>query len=69
MNTPDLFDVVELQEDSPEFEMQRGAQGAMVECYSDGEFEVEFVDEDGQTLALCGLPPEKIAALSSATAP
>ncbi len=66
MNQPDLFDMVELQEDLPEFDWKRGAQGTIVECYSGGEYEVEFVDEEGQTLALCALPPEKITALSFA---
>ncbi len=68
MNRPSLFDIVELREDLPEFDLKRGAQGTVVECYSDGEFEVEFVDEDGDTLALCALSPEKIVALSSGIA-
>ncbi len=61
MYKPDLFDVVELKIDLPEFNLNRGAQGTILECYPDGEYEVEFVDEDGQTLALCAVPPEKIA--------
>jgi hypothetical protein len=60
MNKLSLFDIVELREDLPQFDLKRGAQGTVVECYSDGEFEVEFVDEDGETIALCALPPEKI---------
>lgn len=61
MDKPDLFDVVELKTDLPEFNLSRGAQGTVVECYPDGEYEVEFVDDDGQMLALCALPPEKIS--------
>ena len=61
MNKPDLFDVVELKNDLPEFGLKRGVQGTVVECYPDGEYEVEFVDDDGQTLALCALPPGKIS--------
>jgi len=61
MYKPDLFDVVELQSDLPEFDLKQGAQGTIVECYPDGEYEVEFVDEDGQILALCALPLEKIS--------
>ncbi len=68
MNKPDLFDVVELREDLPEFDLKRGAQGTIVECYSDGEYEVEFADEDGQTLALCALPLQKLTALSPSAA-
>jgi len=61
MNKPDLFDVVELESDLPEFGLKQGVQGTIVECYPDGEYEVEFIDEDGQTLALCALPPDKIS--------
>ena len=61
MNKPDLFDVVELQSDLPEFGLKQGAQGTIVECYSDGEYEIEFVHEDGQTRALCALPLDKIS--------
>jgi hypothetical protein len=66
MEKPDLFDVVELQDDLPEFSLNRGAQGTVVECYPDGEYEVEFVDDDGQTLALCALPLEKISLIYQA---
>jgi hypothetical protein len=41
--------------------LQQGAQGTIVECYPDGEYEIEFVDEDGQTPALCALPLDKIS--------
>ncbi|MCI0694686.1 DUF4926 domain-containing protein [candidate division KSB1 bacterium] len=66
MNKPDLFDVVELQSDLPELGLERGAQGTVVECYPDGEYEIEFVDEDGQTLALCALPLDKISVVYQA---
>jgi len=60
MNKPDLFDVVELQSDLPEFGLRQGAQGTIVECYPDGEYEVEFDDGDDLTLAVCALPLDKI---------
>jgi hypothetical protein len=66
MNMPDLFDVVELQRGLPELGLTRGAQATIVECYPDGEYEVEFVDEDGQTLALCALPLDKISVVYQA---
>ncbi len=60
MNKPDLFDVVELQSDLPEMGLKRGMQGTVVECYPDEEYEIEFVDDEGQTFALCALPLDKI---------
>jgi len=60
MNKPNLFDVVALTVDLPEENLARGAQGTIVECYPDGAYEVEFTDEDGQTLALLAVLPEQI---------
>ena len=34
MNQPELFDIVELLVDLPENKLQVGAQGTIVECYS-----------------------------------
>jgi len=59
MNKPNLFDVIELTVNLPEENLARGAQGTIVECYPDGAYEVEFTDEDGQTLALCAILPEQ----------
>jgi Domain of unknown function (DUF4926) len=55
MIEPQLFDVIELLVDLPEFNLRLGARGAIVECYSDGNYEVEFSDRDGETIALCTL--------------
>lgn len=60
MNKLNLFDVIELTVDLPEENLARGAQGTIVECYPDGACEVEFTDEDGQTLALCAILPEQV---------
>jgi hypothetical protein len=60
MNKPNLFDVVELSVDLPEENLARGAQGTVVECYDDGAYEVEFTDDEGETLALCAVSPEQI---------
>jgi hypothetical protein len=60
MNKPNLFDVVALTADLPEENLARGAQGTIVECYDDGTYEVEFTDDDGETLALCAVAPEQI---------
>jgi len=56
MNTPKLFDVVELLINLPEYNLQAGAQGAIVEHYSDQNYEIEFTNESGETVALVTLP-------------
>ena len=59
MNKPALFDVIELLLDLPEYNIYSGAQGAIVECYGDDKYEVEFTNEDGETLAMCVLSNEQ----------
>ena len=49
---PKLFDVVELLEALPAVGLTAGALGAIVEQLAPDAFIVEFVDEDGNTLAL-----------------
>ncbi len=66
MSKPDLFDVVELKINLPEFGLNQGTQGTVVECYPDGEYEVEFTDEDGETLALCAMQPDQISVVYQA---
>jgi hypothetical protein len=52
MTSPVLFDVVELLKDLPEQGLQAGSRGAIVECYSDQSYEVEFTNLEGETVAL-----------------
>ena len=52
---PELLDVIEVLVDVPEHHVQVGMQGTIVQCYPDNVFEVEFVNEDGETTALCPL--------------
>ncbi|WP_013324729.1 DUF4926 domain-containing protein [Gloeothece verrucosa] len=59
MIEPELFDVIELLRDLPDYQLKAGQQGAIVECYENGKFEVEFSDSDGETLALCPLSSEQ----------
>jgi hypothetical protein len=59
MTKPELFDTVELLVDLPEQGIRQGAVGAIVHCYSDNTYEVEFTNEDGETLALCTLSPDQ----------
>ncbi|MGB9872509.1 MAG: DUF4926 domain-containing protein [Anaerolineae bacterium] len=58
-NGPDLFDVVELLVDLPEYHLRVGARGAIVHCHPDNTYEVEFTNEEGETLALCPLSPQQ----------
>lgn len=59
MIKPDLFDIVELLINLPESNQFMGSQGAIVECFDDGKYEVEFSNRDGETTALCTLSPEQ----------
>ncbi len=52
---PELFDTVELLRDLPSDGLRAGAQGAIVEDYGDGHFEIEFVNNKGETDALLTL--------------
>lgn len=58
MTRPQLFDSVELLVDLPEQGIHQGMVGAVVHCYPDNTYEVEFTNEDGETLALCTLSPD-----------
>ena len=52
---PELFDVVELLVTLPASNLHVGVRGAIVDCYADGSYEVEFSETSGETLALCTL--------------
>ena len=59
MNKPELFDVIELLTDIPEFSLRKGEQGTIVDDYQDGVFEIEFINKKGETTALCSINQEK----------
>lgn len=59
MIKPELFDLVELLVNLPEYQQSIGTQGAIVECHTLDRFEVEFSNEDGETTALCVLSPQQ----------
>jgi len=47
------LDVINLTHDIQEHGLKKGSQGAIVHCYDDKQaFEVEFVSDAGETLAL-----------------
>lgn len=59
MIQPELFDIVELLVDLPEYNLRAGTQGAIVESYQNNAYEVEFSDSTGETLALCTLSSQQ----------
>ena len=59
MTKPELFDIVELIVDLPEYQQVLGSQAAIVECYDDKTFEVEFTNDEGETTALCPLSSDQ----------
>jgi hypothetical protein len=54
-STIQLLDVVALTTDLPKHSLFRGEIGAVVECYPNDVYEVEFVSLDGYTYALVTL--------------
>lgn len=59
MTYPELFDVIELLVNLPLYNLCAGVRGAIVECYDDNTYEVEFTNEEGETLAICTLSSEQ----------
>jgi hypothetical protein len=55
MIEPELFDAIELLVNLPEYNLETGVRGAIVDCYADGKYEVEFTNEEGETEVLCPL--------------
>lgn len=56
---PDLFDVVELTVDIPDRALRAGMQGTIVDCHSGDVYEVEFANEEGETLDFLALSLEQ----------
>jgi hypothetical protein len=55
----DIGDVIELIADLPERNLRVGLQGAIVHCHTDEAYEVEFSDDDGETVDLVVLHPRQ----------
>jgi hypothetical protein len=58
-----LLDTVALTVDLPEEGLSRGLVGTVVEVFPSGDYEVEFTDEDGRTVAQLALQPDQIMVL------
>lgn len=57
-----LLDVVELVVDVPDEQLAAGAVGTVVEIFDPPRaYEVEFVDQDGRTIALVVLTDDQLA--------
>lgn len=56
-----LFDMVVVNLALPDFGIHSGMIGTIVDAYPDGEFEVEFCNDKGETLALVPLLASQIA--------
>jgi hypothetical protein len=62
-NMIQLLDVVALTTDLPKHSLFRGEIGAVVECYPNDAYEVEFVSLDGYTYALVTLRGHQLISL------
>lgn len=62
-NEIQLLDVVALITDIPKYNLFRGEIGAVVECYLNDGYEVEFVSLDGYTYALVALRGDQLIPL------
>lgn len=62
-NEIQLLDVVALTMDVPKYNLFRGEIGAVVECYPNDGYEVEFISLDGYTYALVALRGNQLISL------
>ena len=58
-----LYDVVALLEDLPEYNLKRGQVGTLVEEWEPGIYEVEFADTTGVTYAMVALRSDQLMTL------
>ncbi len=56
---PDIGDVIELSTDFPERNLRAGLRGAIVHRHNDEAYEIEFSNDDGETLELIVLHPRQ----------
>ena len=56
---PDIGDVIELTKDIKGRNLHSGMQGTIVHCHTGKVYEVEFTNEEGETLELLALSPEQ----------
>jgi hypothetical protein len=56
---PEIGDMVEMTVDMPERNLRVGVQGTIVHCHNNNAYEVEFTNEEGETLDFMSLSPEQ----------
>ena len=49
MTKPELFDIIELLVDVPEYNLKVETQCTIVECYEDQSYEIEFANSQCKT--------------------
>jgi len=59
----ELLETVALKTDLPEYGLSAGEVGAVVELLKPGVYEVEFVDESGQTYGMHALRGDQLVVL------
>jgi hypothetical protein len=64
-----LLDVVTANVAFPDSGVTPGMLGTIVEVYSDGEYEVEFCDDNGVTLAMVPMTPSQFFPYSEIKTP
>ncbi|MEE4357739.1 MAG: DUF4926 domain-containing protein [Desulfococcaceae bacterium] len=52
---PDIGDIIEIVMDIPEKNLHTGMRGAVVHCHDNDVYEIEFTDENGETLDFLSL--------------
>ena len=55
MKNPELFDIIELLIDLPDRSLSAGDRGAICEEYDNSQYEIEFTNSDGESIALLAL--------------
>ena len=56
---PNLGDVIELTVDIARKNLHAGTQGTIVHSHGETAYEVEFINESGETVELIAVPPEQ----------
>lgn len=56
----DLYDVVALKVDIPEYRLTKGQKGTILLIYNENDFEIEFCDDEGITLYLGTICKDKL---------
>ena len=57
---PSIGDVIELIADLPDRNLRVGSQGTIVHCHGNQAYEVEFINEAGETLDFLAVRPEQL---------